>query len=230
MKVSDVMTNRVISIAPEKTVFEAARLMLKQRISGLPVIDDKGKLVGIVSESDLLRRSEIGTERKHSPWLNAFLGPSESASDYVRAHGTKVKEVMTARPLTVGPDVQLDEVVHLMETHRIKRLPAVRRGKVIGMVTRANLVQALVSIHRGVPKTAKRDAVIRQRLLSEIDAQSWVAGSVVEVTVHRGVVDLWGTVSDLAQPRALKALAEDIPGVRKVHAHLIYSGQLLSVS
>ena len=155
MKVSDVMTRRVISVAPEATVRHAIRLMLQNNISGLPVIDDKGKLVGIVSEGDFLRRSEIGTERKRSRWLTAFLGPSEPAHDYVHSHGLKVKEVMTCDPIMVQEDTQLDQVVHLMESHNIKRLPVVRGEKVVGVVSRANLMRALASIHRAAPKSSK---------------------------------------------------------------------------
>ena len=143
MKVSDVMTRRVVSVAPEATIRHAIRLMLDNHISGLPVIDDKGKLVGIVSEGDFLRRSEIGTERKRSHWLDAFLGPGAPANDYVHSHGFKVKEVMTRKPITVQEDTPLDQVVHLMESLRVKRLPVVRGEKVVGVVSRVSLMRAL---------------------------------------------------------------------------------------
>jgi CBS domain-containing protein len=185
--------------APEATIRDAIQLMLNNHISGLPVIDGNGKLVGIVSEGDFLRRPETGTERTRSPWFDAFFGPSESAKDYVHAHGLKVREVMTRKPVTVTEDAPLDEVVHLMESHDIKRLPVVRRGKVVGLVSRANLMRALASIHRTAPRSSKSDAAIRNRILADIGKQSWSAGAVVDVVVRDGIVDLWGTVSDVAQ-------------------------------
>src|SRR6516164_2770080 len=136
MKVSDVMTKRVISISPETSVFVAIRLMLKHHVSGLPVIDNHGKLVGILSEGDLLRRGEIETERRRSVWLDALFGPADGAADYVHSHGLAVKDVMTRDPITVTENTTLDEVVRLMENRNVKRLPVLGDGKVIGIVSR----------------------------------------------------------------------------------------------
>jgi CBS domain-containing protein len=228
MKASDVMAWKVISVSPEATIVDAIGLMLKNHISGLPVIDQDGKLVGIVSEGDFLRRPETGTERMRSVWLDAFFGPSDSAKAYVRSHGTKVREVMTANPTTVGEHTPLDQVVHLMETHRVKRLPVVRRGKVVGIVTRANLMRALASIHRTARASATDDGAIRDHILLAISKQNWAAGASIDVTVHKGFVDLWGTVSDVAQRNALKTLVEATPGVTEVADHLIWRGALVS--
>ena len=222
MKVSDIMTRRVISVSPEATILDVARLMLKNRIAGLPVIDNSGKLVGIISEGDLLRRPETGTEHRRSPWFDAFFGPSESANDYVRSHGVKVQEVMTSKPVTIGVGTSLRQAVHLMETHDIKRLPVLRRGKVIGIITRANLLRALASVHRAIPKSSKSDTAIRNRILAEIKKASWTAGSLVDVAVHHGTVDLWGSISDVSQGKALKVLAESVPGVRGVQEHFAW--------
>jgi CBS domain-containing protein len=225
MKVSDVMTHRVISVSSNADIRHAVESMLKHRISGLPVIDD-GKLVGIVSEADFLRRAETGTERKLSPWYDALFGPDESAAAFVRAHGLKVHDVMTRDPITVTEDAPLHEVVNLMERHRIKRLPVVRAGKVIGMVTRANLLRALASIHRASPKSVASDADIRKRILSAMAKETWSAGALVEVTVHDGVVDLWGAVIDAAQHDALKVLVQATPGVKRVEDHVAWSGPI----
>jgi signal-transduction protein with cAMP-binding, CBS, and nucleotidyltransferase domain len=197
--------------------------MLKNHISGLPVVDEKAKLIGIVSEGDFLRRPEMGTERERSPRFDAFFGPSESAKDYVRSHGMKVQEIMTPKPVTVGEHTPLDEVVHLMETHGVKRLPVLRRGKIVGIVSRANLMRALASLHRVVLKSSKSDAAIRNRILADIDKQSWSAGAFVDVAVHDGLIDLWGSINDVAQRKALKVLAEGVPGVRRVHEHLTWN-------
>ena len=229
MKVSDVMTHRVISVAPDADIREAVELMLKNRISGLPVIDDEGKLVGIVSEADFLRRVETGTERKLSPWYDAVFGPGESATGFVRAHGQKVREVMTREPITVTENAPLHEAVDLMERHRIKRLPVLRHGKIVGILARANLMRALASIHRSVPEPPRGDADIRKQILTAMAKQTWSAGAMVEVIVYDGVVDLWGTVSDVAQRDAFKVLAAQTPGVKRVEDHLAWSGSLPAI-
>jgi CBS domain-containing protein len=228
MKVSDVMTRRIVSVMPEATIGHAIRLMLDNHISGLPVIDDKDKLVGIVSEGDFLRRSETGTERKRSRWLDAFLGQSAPANDYVRSHGLKVKEVMTRKPITLQEDTPLDQVVHLMESHRVKRLPVVRGEKVVGIVSRANLMRALASIYRAAPKSSKGDAAIRSQILLEIAKQDWSVGVDVDVVVRDGIADIWGSIAELAQRDALKVLVERTPGVKQVEDHL--TCELVSVS
>jgi CBS-domain-containing membrane protein len=227
MKVSDVMTKHVISISPETSVFIAIRLMLKNHISGLPVIDNHAALVGILSEGDFLRRAEIETERKRSLWLNALLGPADGAADYVHSHGLAVKEVMTPDPITITENTKLDEVVRLMENRKVKRLPVLRDGKVIGIVTRANLMRALLSIHRTAPQSSDNDAAIRERILADVGRQDWSSGAAVDVVVHGGMVDLWGSVSDRTQRDALKVLAENVPGVVRVEDHLTLKDQFI---
>jgi CBS-domain-containing membrane protein len=224
MKASEVMTRKVISIAPEATIVDAIRLMLRKRISGLPVVDRQGRLVGIVSEGDFLHRPELSTARGRSAWFDAIFGPSESAKNYVHSHGSKVRDVMTGDPVTVSEHTPLDQLVHLMETHRIKRLPVVRRGKVVGIVTRADLMLALASIHRTARASSATNGAIRQRILSAIREQTWTAGASIDVTVSNGVVDLWGTINDIAQRDALKALVAATPGVREVADHLVLHG------
>ena len=142
MRVRDVMTSPVISIAPDSTVLEAVRIMLLRRISGLPVIDKSGSLVGIVTEGDFLRRAETGTQRRRPRWLEYLLGPGRLADEYTRSHGRKVHEIMTFGALSITEDTPLDEVVRLMEKRQIKRLPVVRGNEVVGIVSRANLVHA----------------------------------------------------------------------------------------
>lgn len=220
MKASEVMTRRVISIEPEATIVEAIQLMLKNRVSGLPVVDRRGKLVGVISEGDFLHRREIGTEIRRSAWLDAIFGPEQSASDYIRAHGIKVAELMTKRPITIDEGADLDRVVHLMERKRIKRLPIVRKGKMVGIISRANLLRALASIHRSAPKTSRNDQEIRNRIVADIDGQNWAYGTDIMVLVRDGIVDLCGTLSDSSQRAALKALVREKAGVRKLYDHL----------
>lgn len=228
MKVSDVMTRRVISVSPQSTIADAGKLMLKNHISGLPVIDDAHKLVGIITEGDLVRRPETGTEPKRSAWLDAFFGPEEGAKSFIRFHGVKVQEVMTRTPLTTTPSATLAEAVQVMESHKIKRLPVVWRNKVVGIVSRANLVRALISILRATPANSHNDAATRDRILNAIDKENWSSGAAVDVVVRDGVVDIWGTMSNSAQRQALKVLVESTPGVKQVEDHMTMAEPVIS--
>jgi CBS domain-containing protein len=222
MKVSDIMSARVISIAPDTNVLEAIRLMLQNHISGLPVIDKFGTLVGVVTEGDFLRRSETGTERKRPRWLEFLLGPDRLASEYVHTHGRTVEDVMTREPITIAEDAPLDEVVKVMERRRIKRLPVVRGTKVVGIISRANLLHALASLGAKAPPPAKTDVAIRQQLLAEFEKQTWAPVALIDAVVKDGVVELWGTITEDSQGEALKVLAENIPGVKSVVSHLTW--------
>lgn len=222
MKARDVMTRDVVSIGPDATVLQAARLMLQHHISGLPVVDKDNELVGILSEGDFLRRRETATERRRSRWLEFLMGPGKIASEYTHSHGQKVVEVMTDEVRTVDEDADLEAVVELMEKHRIKRVPVTHDGKMTGIVTRSNLMHAMVSMARGEPAAPKGDAEIRERLLTEIKAQEWAPAAMVNVVVRDGVVELWGAVIDDRQRDALKVAAENIPGVKAVKDHLVW--------
>jgi CBS domain-containing protein len=222
MQAKDVMTSTVISVQPDVTVLQAARQMLQHHISGLPVIDHDGELVGILSEGDFLRRRETGTERRRSRWLEFLMGPGRLAVEYSHSHGTKVTEVMTTDVHTVTEDTNLEDVVELMERRRIKRVPVMRAKKVVGMVTRSNLMHAMVSLARAEPKSAKNDAAIRETLLAEMQKETWAPVAMVNVVVRDGVVELWGVIIDERQRDALKVAAENIPGVRAVKDHMVW--------
>ncbi len=222
MKAKDIMTRNVVSVDPEATVLQAARLMLKHHISGLPVVDKSGKLIGVLSEGDFLRRSETHTERRRSRWLEFVMGPGRIAGDYVHSHGNKVSEVMTADVKTVGEDASLEDIVELMERHHIKRVPVLRAEKMVGIVTRSNLMHAMVSLARVAPSATQNDSAIRQQLLAEIQKQQWAPAATANVVVHDGVVELWGMIVDERQREGLKVAAENIPGVRAVKDHLVW--------
>ena len=230
MKASEVMTRRVISIEPDATIVQAVRLMLKNHFSGLPVVDESGKLVGVITEGDFLHRREIGTELKRNAWLVAYFGPEQSAHDYVHAHGTKVAELMTPDPITVDEETSLYQVVHLMERHHIKRLPVLRKGKVVGIISRANLLRALLSIHRSLPEPSGNDEDIRNRIVADIERQDWAYDIDITVLVRDGIVDLCGTVSNSAQQEALKALVREQSGVRKWYDHSRLKDEGVSVT
>jgi CBS domain-containing protein len=220
MKARDVMTPRVISIETDAPIMQAVRLMLQNRISGLPVVGRKGELVGMVTEGDFLRRGEIGTQRHHNRWLEFLIGPGRLADEYVHARGRKVEEVMTREPITVSEDTPLDEVVRLMERHRIKRLPVLRAGALVGIVTRANIMHALVSLAAETKTPAGDDAAIREQILAECKKQSWAP--MTNVVVRNGVVELWGTITDERERQALIVASENVPGVKMVHDHLVW--------
>jgi CBS domain-containing protein len=231
MKARDVMTQRVISIESSATILQGARLMLQNRISGLPVVDASGNLVGIVTEGDFLRRSEIATERKRPRWLQFLLGSGHLAEEFVQSHGRKIDEVMTRDPYAIVEDTPLEEVVKLMEKHRVKRLPVVRGRRLVGIVSRANLLHALVSFSRNLKPVSASDEQIRARLLKELDKEKWAPSALVNVVVRDGVVELCGSITDERQRTALKVMAENIPGVKDVRDHLVWvepmSGTLL---
>ncbi len=222
MKAKDIMTANVISIDPEQTVLQAARLMLQHHISGLPVVDSSGSLVGVLSEGDFLRRRETRTEHRRSRWLEFLMGPGKIAAEYTHSHGSKVGEVMTADVRTVDEDVALEDIVELMERHRIKRVPVMRGGKMVGIVTRSNLMHAMVSMARSAPAVAKDDAAIREQLMAEFKKQEWAPVAMVNVVVKDGVVELWGAIVDERQRAALKVAAENTPGVKGVKDHLVW--------
>jgi CBS domain-containing protein len=222
MKVRDIMSTRVISIDPDANVLAAIRLMLQNHISGLPVINRSGALVGVVTEGDFLRRSETATERKRPRWLEFLMGPRRLADEYVHTHARRVEEVMTREPITITEDAALDEVVRIMERRRIKRLPVVRDTQVVGIVSRANLLHALASLGAAAPPPAKTDVAIREQLLAEFERQTWAPVALIDVVVKDGAVELWGTITEEAQGAALKVCAENVPGVKSVVSHLTW--------
>jgi CBS domain-containing protein len=222
MKVRDVMTSPVLSVEPDTTILQAVRIMLQRRISGLPVVDKDGRLAGIVTEGDFLRRAETGTQRRRARWLEYLVGPGRLADEYTRSHGRKVSEIMTADPATVTEETPLDVVVRVMEKRQIKRLPVVRGQELVGIVSRANLMHALAGVARETKPVAADDRAIRDRLLAELAKQPWAPVALIEVIVMDGVVDLWGTITDERERRAIIVAAENVPGVKHVNDNLAW--------
>lgn len=222
MKARDVMTSRVVSVTPDCTIADMAKRMQQYRISGLPVINAGGALVGVVTEGDCLRRVETGTETKRSGWRAFLASPETLASEYIRSHGRKVSEVMTPDPVTVGEDTDLTEVIHLMEKHQIKRVPVVKNGTVVGIISRANLIQALAGLARDSGPVSESDAAIAERVRDELGKLPWIANEFVNVGVKDGVVDLWGSFTAFRQDQAAIVAAENVPGVKRVQSHLAW--------
>jgi CBS domain-containing protein len=222
MKVSDVMTSPVLTIEAESPLLQAVQIMLARNISGLPVVDKQGKLVGMVTEGDLLRRAETGTQRRRPRWLEYLIGPGRLADEYTRSHGRKVNDVMTPDPMTVTEQTPLDEVVRIMEKHRIKRLPVMRGRDLVGIVSRANLLHGLAGIAREIKPASASDQAIREQLMGELRRQTWAPSALINVVVKDGVVELWGTVTDERERQAIIVAAENVAGVKAVRDHLVW--------
>jgi CBS domain-containing protein len=222
MRAIDIMTLEPVCVAPEASIVEAIQLMLQRKFSGLPVVDARGSLVGIVTEGDLLRRAETGTQRRRPRWIEFLMGTGRLATEYVHASGRKVIEVMTPDVRTVTEDTSLDDIIHLMERYQIKRVPVVRAGKLVGIVSRANLLRALASVVAETKPVPTDDAAIRERLYAELRKQPWAPVNMINVVVRNGVVHLWGTLFDERHRGAICVAAENISGVKAVEDHMVW--------
>lgn len=219
MQARDIMTPDVICVAPDTPLVDVVRTMLEHRISAVPVLED-GTLVGIISEGDLLRRVETHTDAPPSRWLELLHSGDMRAADYVKTHGRRAAEVMTRAVITVGEDASVAQIARILASHRFRRVPVMRGERLVGIVSRANLLQALASrIAVPAEPLTMDDRRIRDALLAEVAEQSWAAPGDASITVSDGIVHLWGTVESAARRQALVVTAENIPGVRGVEDH-----------
>jgi CBS domain-containing protein len=216
MLARDVMTANPIVVPATMPVEDCARLLLEKRISAVPVVDASGGVIGIVSEGDLIRRREAGTERRYSWWLELVSDPQTMARDFVKSGGHKVSDVMTRQVVSVTEDTPLAAIAGILEKRHIKRVPVVRDGKLVGIVSRADLVRALLLGRTAPAVGAATDADIRDRFLARLDKEPWGPRSYVNIIVNNGQVELWGFAGSPDEARAIGLLAEDVPGVRGV--------------
>jgi CBS domain-containing protein len=217
------MTSPAIIAGPETTLLDIARLMLDHRISAVPIVDGSGALAGLVSEGDLVRRAEIGVPEKHSWWLSMFGNATVLAEEFIKSHGVTAKEVMTRQVVSATEDTPLWEIAELLEKKKIKRVPILRDGEVVGIVSRANLLQALtVQKDRASPAPTREDSAIREELIGLLRDEPWAKASHINVLVSGGTVHLWGSVRSESQRKALTVAAKGIAGVGDVvnHAHV----------
>ncbi len=217
MRAGDVMTKDVVTVGPGTSVIDVAKLLLDRRISGVPVVDDAGRLVGLVSEGDLMRRAELLTERRPW-WADPAADAEETAKAYVKAHGLKAGDVMTTEVVTIGEHEPLDKIAMLFEARGIKRAPVLRDGKIVGIVSRANLLQGLAASTAG--GIGPDDTAIRSAVMAAAREDAGVRASLVDVIVASGVVHLWGNVASQAERDAVRVCAETTEGVRAVRDHL----------
>lgn len=220
MQARDIMSVNVATVSAASTVAEAARLLLQRHISGAPVVDEAGRLVGIVSEGDFLRRPEIAGDARPSWWLQLFRTETEQARAYMKAHSRRVEDVMTRHVATVREDADIAEIARLMETKRIKRVPVVRDGRIVGIVSRADLLRALATNGPEVGSSTPADAELRERVLDALRREPWGAAATLNVTVSDAQVAVWGFVNSPETRNALRTVAENVPGVRSVELHV----------
>jgi CBS-domain-containing membrane protein len=215
------MASKVITVRPDTLVSDIASTLLKHRISAVPVLNDDGSLAGIVSEADLIHRVEAGTERRHAWWRDLLSEKGSLAREFLKSHAIKASDVMTRNVMMADPDMPVDELASLLDRHRIRRVPIVRNGRVLGIVSRADLIRALVGSHTetSCAPTAD-DSALRDRVVSELKTKLWASASHINVVVHNGTVELWGGVDSGDEKHALRVAAELTPGVRAVVDHL----------
>lgn len=219
MQARDVMVSPVITVSPDSSVRDVAKIFLKHEISAVPVVDGNGKLAGIVTEGDLIHRVENDTETRRSPWLRFFTQEDVLAAEYVKSHSRKVADVMTKRVIFAAPDASLSDIAMLMERHSIKRVPIVNKGQLVGIVSRANLIQAIATARPSF-QIPLSDQAIRDKLLAHLRGQKWPHTNQLNATVKDGVVDVWGICHSDAEREAVQVAAENIPGVRAVKNNL----------
>lgn len=220
MKAADVMTTPIVGIGPDAPLLQAVRLMIENRISGLPVLDDAGRPLGILTEGDLLQRAETGTAAEYAGWFGVFFRPGQLAGDYVRTHGRHVQDIMTPEVVTVTEDMPLADVVDIMRRQRIKRLPVVRDGIAIGVVSRFDLIRTLAK-QLDRPASTEDDESLRSQIIKELSAQPWAPRRSISVAVENGVAEIDGVVFDVRARDAVRVLVENVPGVKSVENRLV---------
>ena len=221
MRAMDVMTSEVITVDEDASVQSAAKLMANHGISAVPVVDKDNRVIGMVSEGDLLHRAETGTERRRSWWLEIMASTNQLAGEYLKSHSGRVKDVMTRDVISVTDTTPVADIAVLLETNRIKRVPILRDGKLVGIVSRANLVRALaMTVNEPASGDETDDRTIRDKLLAELKVQKWAEVSPANIIVKDGVVHLWSSYFSEQEKRALVVAAETIPGIRGVEDHM----------
>ena len=216
MQAREAMTKDVVTVTPEASVADIAALLVRHRISAVPVFSSEGHVVGIVSQTDLGHRSETETEKKRKWWLEAFADPDSKAREYIKSHGLRATDVMTRFVVSVSSKASLAEVAEILDTHRIRQVPVMDDGRLVGMISRADLVRKLAEVKISAPAARPENGALQKAIWDRVKAEGWLKSSYVNVTVSDGVVELWGAVDSNEQRRALLVLVEGVSGVRKV--------------
>jgi CBS domain-containing protein len=220
MKAHEAMTKNVIAVGANTPVREIAALLVRHRISAVPVVSEGGRVIGIVSQTDLGHRSETDTEKRRKWWLEVFADSDSKARDYIKSHGNVANDVMTRLVVSVSKDAQLSEVAEILDTHRIRQVPVMEDGSFVGMISRADLVRKLAEATITPSASRPENGVLQKAIWHRIKAEGWVHSALVNIVVNDGVVELWGAVASDDQRRALHLLVEGVNGVRRVEDHV----------
>jgi CBS domain-containing protein len=220
MRAKHVMTEFVYTLPVDASIFDAAELLVTGGVSAVPVVDGSGAMVGIVSEADLMSRGEIGTTPQKSWLLRLFTNDVAAAGEYVHSHSHRVADVMTKTVITAGEDTKLGELAALMYKHAVKRIPILRDGRIVGIVSRANLLQALLSREPATDGPRATDEEIRRAVVAALEKHGWSSIWPMNVVVNSGVVHLWGFIANNTVRDACRVAAENVPGVKQVKDHL----------
>jgi CBS domain-containing protein len=220
MKAYEAMTKDVVTVGANTPVREIAALLVRHRISAVPVVSEGGRVIGIVSQTDLGHRSETDTEKRRKWWLEVFADSDSKARDYIKSHGNVANDVMTRLVVSVSKDAQLSEVAEILDTHRIRQVPVMEDGSLVGMISRADLVRKLAEATITPSASRPENGVLQKAIWHRIKAEGWVHSALVNIVVNDGVVELWGAVASDDQRRALHLLVEGVNGVRRVEDHV----------
>ena len=216
MNAQDAMTKDVVTVGPQTTVGEIAAVLVRHRISAVPVVSEDSWVIGIVSQTDLGHRSETGTERQRKWWLDMFADSDTKAREYIKSHGLKAEDVMSRIVVSVSKQATLAEVADVLDSHRIRQVPVMDGGKLVGMISRADLVRKLAEIKIAAPAARPDNGALQKAIWQQIKAQPWLRSAYINLAVKDGVVELYGAVDSSEQRRALRVLVEGVSGVRKV--------------
>ncbi len=227
MRAKDVMSRNVATVVPETSIEDVAKILMSRHISAVPVVDGNGIVVGIVSEGDLIHQQEIGTEQHRSWWLQLLTTPQDKAEDYVKSHGRRAGDVMTGKVITINPETPLDEIATLLERHRVKRMPVVDGGALVGIVSRADLIRGLAAHKQLLPTPSSDDVALGDAVTKVIAKETGARTEFLNVIVTGGVVHLWGATDSEQEKKAVRVAAETIAGAAKVVDHLGVFGDLV---
>jgi len=228
MKAHEAMTREVITVGPSTAVREIAALLVRHRISAVPVVFDDGRVIGIVSQTDLGHRSETGTEKRRKWWLELFADANSKARDFIKSHGIVAQDVMTRFVVSVSKDADLSEVAEILDTHRIRQVPVMQDGKLVGTISRADLVRKLAEVKISAPATRPENGALQKAIWERMEAQRWLDAALVNISVKDGAVELWGAVASDEQRRALRILVQGVSGVQRVEDNVGLLPKVLS--
>jgi CBS domain-containing protein len=220
MEAQEVMTRDVVTVGPDATVGEIAALLVRHRISAVPVVSGDQQLIGIVTQTDLAHRSETGTEKRRKWWLEVFADPDVKAREYVKSHGRSARDIMTRFVVSVPQNASLGEVADVLDSQRIRQVPVVSKGRIVGMISRADIVRKLAETKAAASDARPDNSALQKAIWDQIKAQPWLKAALVNLSVQDGVVELWGAVDSSEQRQALRVLVEGVDGVRSVEDHV----------